>query len=178
MWRCDICGQTFVTRNMPHSCQVVPLEEHFAHAPQLRAVFDAYLAAAELNGPVTVNATKSRVSLQARMRFAGIERPRKRHLVATFVLVRAIESDRLKVGFIAPRYYVHRLVLRTPRDVDAEVRAWLAEAYAVGERKHLAALPGGAGDGAARALDLAHDGGRERVGGGATGSGEDGGHDG
>jgi len=178
MWRCDVCGQTFVTRNMPHSCQVVPLDSHFAEAPQLRAVFDAYLAAAELNGPVTVNATKSRVSLQARMRFAGIERPRKRHLVATFVLVRAIESDRLKVGFIAPRYYVHRLVLRTPRDVDAEVRAWLAEAYAVGERKHLAALPGGAGDGAARALDLAHDGGRERVGGGATGSGEDGGHDG
>jgi len=178
MWRCDICGQTFVTRNMPHYCQVVPLDEHFGQAPQLRAVFDAYLAAAELNGPVTVNATKSRVSLQARMRFAGIERPRKWHLVATFVLVRAIESDRLKVGFIAPRYYVHRLVLRTPRDVDAEVRAWLAEAYAVGERKHLAALPGGAGDGAARALDLAHDGGRERVGGGATGSGEDGGHDG
>ena len=103
---------------MPHSCQVVPLDEHFAQAPHLRAVFDAYLAAAELNGPVTVNATKSRVSLQARMRFAGIERPRKRHLVATFVLVRAIESDRLKVEFIPPRYYVHRLVLRTPPDVE------------------------------------------------------------
>ena len=127
---------------------------------------------------MTVNATKSRVSLQARMRFAGIERPRKRHLVATFVLVRAIESDRLKVEFIPPRYYVHRLVLRTPPDVDAEVRSWLAEAYAVGEQKHLRPLPGGVGDRAARALDLADDGGRERVGGGATGSGEDGGHDG
>jgi hypothetical protein len=140
MWRCEICGQTFVTRNMPHSCQVVALDEHFADAPALRPVFDAYLAAAELNGPVTVNATKSRVSLQVRMRFAGIERPRKHHLVATFVLVRAIESDRLKVEYIAPRYYVHRLVLRTPSDVDAEVRSWLSEAYAVGEQKHLRRL--------------------------------------
>ena len=30
MWRCPTCGQTFVTRNMPHSCQVVALGDHFA----------------------------------------------------------------------------------------------------------------------------------------------------
>jgi hypothetical protein len=142
LWRCPTCGQTFVTRNLPHSCHVVALDAHFADAPGMRAVFDAYLAAAELNGPVTVNATKSRVSLQVRMRFAGIQRPRKDHLVATFVLVRAIASDRLKVEYVAPRYYVHRLVLRTPSDVDAEVRSWLSEAYAVGEQKHLKRLPG------------------------------------
>ena len=103
----------------------------------MRAVFDAYLAAARLSGPVTVNATKSRISFQVRMRFAGIQRPRRRHIVATFVLVRAIESPRLRVEFIAPRYYVHRLTLRAVADVDDEVRAWLAEAYAVGEQRHL-----------------------------------------
>ena len=100
-------------------------------------MFDAYLSAAELNGPVTVNATKSRITLQARMRFAAVERPRRTHLNAHFVLTREIESDRLRVEFIPPRYYVHRLVLRTASDVDAEVRSWLAEAYAVGEQKRL-----------------------------------------
>ena len=35
----------------------VGLEDHFAAAPAMRPVFDAYLAAAERNGPVTVNAT-------------------------------------------------------------------------------------------------------------------------
>jgi Domain of unknown function (DUF5655) len=142
LWRCPTCGQTFVTRNMPHSCQVVALDDHFAAAPGLRAVFDAYLAAARECGPVTVNATTSRISFQVRMRFAGIERPRRSHINATFVLTRAIQSDRVRVEFIEPRYYVHRLVLHSPEEVDAEVRSWLSEAYAVGEQKHLRRLPG------------------------------------
>jgi hypothetical protein len=137
LWRCETCGQTFVGRNMPHSCAVVALDDHFAAAPGLRPVFDAYLAAAELNGPVTVNATKSRITLQARMRFAAVERPRRTHLNVHFVLTRELESERLRVEHIPPRHYVHRLVLRTPADVDAEVRSWLAEAYAVGEQRHL-----------------------------------------
>jgi Domain of unknown function (DUF5655) len=123
---------------MPHSCAVVELDAHFADAPSMRAVFDAYLSAAELNGPVTVNATKSRITFQVRMRFAAVERPRRTHLNAHFVLTREIQSERLRVQFVPPRHYVHRLVLRTPADVDAEVRAWLAEAYAAGEQR----LPG------------------------------------
>jgi hypothetical protein len=124
---------------MPHSCQVVELDSHFAGAdPALRAAFDAYLAAARENGPVIVNPTKSRISFQARMRFAGVLAPRKTFLMATFVLTRAIDSERLaKVEFIPPHYHVHYLRLRTPADVDAEVRGWLAAAYAVGEQRHL-----------------------------------------
>ena len=72
------------------------------------------------------------------MRFAGIERPRKSHIVATFVLVRELSSPRLRVQFVPPRHYVHRLTLRAMSDVDDEVRGWLAEAYAVGEQRHLA----------------------------------------
>ncbi len=137
MWRCPNCGQTFVTRNMPHSCQVVALGDHFAGSA-LRPVFDAYLDAAERNGPVMVNATKSRISFQARMRFAGIDRPRRDHLLANVVLTRPLESPRFaKVEFIPPYYYVHRFRLRAPEDVDDEVREWLAEAYQVGEQRHV-----------------------------------------
>jgi hypothetical protein len=76
LWTCPACGQTFVSRNMPHSCQVVGLERFFdGVAPELRELFERYVAAARLNGDVTVNATKSRVALQVRGRFAGIERP-------------------------------------------------------------------------------------------------------
>ena len=32
LWPCPVCGQLFVTRNMPHSCDVVGLEEFFAGA--------------------------------------------------------------------------------------------------------------------------------------------------
>src|SRR5688572_20452256 len=68
LWVCPACGQTFVSRNMPHSCQVVGLEAFFERAAvELRELFERFLAATRENGDVVVNATKSRVALQARM---------------------------------------------------------------------------------------------------------------
>jgi hypothetical protein len=139
LWRCPICGQRFVTRNMPHSCAVTDLDAFFAHAtPELRGLFDRFVAAASASGPVTVNATKSRIALQVRGRFAGIDRPRRDHLLANFVLTTAIESARLtRVEYVPPYYYVHRLRLREPADIDAELERWLAQAYQVGAQRHV-----------------------------------------
>lgn len=139
LWACPVCGQSFVTRNMPHSCQLVGLDAFFeGAAPELRELFERYVAAAREHGDVVVNATRSRVALQARMRFAGIERPRKAYLVATFVLTRPIESPRFtRVEYVPPYYYVHRLRLARPADIDGELRAWLAEAYEVGAQRHV-----------------------------------------
>jgi hypothetical protein len=132
MWRCPVCGQTFVTRNMPHSCQVVALDDHFEGRPEaLREAFDALVAAAREHGPVTVNATKSRITLQVRMRFAAVE-PRRNHLRAHLVLKRRIEHPRLAVEHLEPEYYLHRFTLTGPADVDDELKAWIAEAYQTG----------------------------------------------
>ncbi len=141
MWECPVCGQTFVTRNMPHSCLVVPLDEHFAHRPpELRAAFDALVAAAREHGPVTINATKSRITLQVRMRFAALE-PRRDHLRAHLVLKRRIEHPRLRVEHLEPDYYLHRFRLTKPADVDDELATWVAEAYRVGAQLTAALRP-------------------------------------
>jgi hypothetical protein len=139
LWRCPDCGQSFVTRNMPHSCAVRDLDEHFAGAaPHLRAVFDALLGAVRAGGPVTVNATRSRVTFQTRIRFAGIAAPRGDHIDANFVLTRPVRSERIaRVEHVPPYYYVHRVRLHRPEDVDADLRAWLAEAREVGDRRHV-----------------------------------------
>jgi hypothetical protein len=132
MWQCPVCGQTFVTHNMPHSCLVVPLDQHFeGRPPELRAAFDALVAAAETNGPVTINATKSRITLQVRMRFAAVE-PRRDHLRAHLVLKRHIDHPRLAVEHLEPDYYLHRFKLTGPADVDDELKTWVAESYRVG----------------------------------------------
>jgi len=137
LWRCPACGQQFVSRNMPHSCRVQSLEDFFADSV-LRGVFEAYVAAMRQHGPVTVNVTKSRITCQVRMRFAGIDLPRRDHLRANFVLTRPVESERLiRVEHVPPYYYVHRLRLRRPEDVDGEVKGWLAEAYRVGAQAHV-----------------------------------------
>jgi len=139
MWRCPTCGQTFVTRGMPHSCEVLDLDDHFSGSePNVRATFDALLEVVRRLGPVTVNPTKSRISLQARMRFAAVERPRRRHLNAHLVLTRPIASPRFtRVEFLAPYYHVHHLRLQAPEEVDEELSDWLAEAYEVGLQRHV-----------------------------------------
>jgi hypothetical protein len=139
LWRCPVCGQRFVTRNMPHSCEVIALDQFFATAkPELRSLFDQFVSAARASGPVIVNTTRSRVALQVRGRFAGIERPRKDHLAANFLLTTPIRSARLgRVEYVPPYYYVHRLRLAHPSDIDVELERWLAQAYQVGAQRHV-----------------------------------------
>jgi hypothetical protein len=139
MWSCPACGQTFVSANLPHSCVVVPLADHFAgSAPGVRAAFDALLGAARAHGPVTVNATRSRITFQVRLRFAAVERPRRAHLTGHLVLTRAVPSPALvRIEPLAPYYHLHRFRLERPEDVGEDLRALLAEAYGVGEQRHL-----------------------------------------
>src|SRR4051794_18841731 len=139
LWQCPTCGQTFVSTNLPHSCGVIDLDDHFTGTESLvRTTFDALRNTVEHNGPVTVNATKSRISFQVRMRFGGVEKPRRDHLIATFVLTRAIKHERLgRVDHVPPYYYVHRLRLYRPEEIDAEVTRWFAEAYKIGEQRHV-----------------------------------------
>ena len=49
MWTCPVCGQSFVTRNMPHSCQVLALDGFFAGS-ELRELFERFVAAARESG--------------------------------------------------------------------------------------------------------------------------------
>jgi hypothetical protein len=116
-----------------------PLEDHFARSgPEVRAAFDALVAAARVHGPVTVNSTKSRITLQARMRFVAVDHPRRAHLTGHMVLTREAPSPAVtRIDFLAPYYHLHRFRLERPEDVDEDLRAVLAEAYAVGVQRHL-----------------------------------------
>jgi hypothetical protein len=136
MWRCPRCGQTFVSVNLPHSCAVVPLDSHFARSvPAVREAFDALVAA--VPGPVTVNVTKSRITLQARMRFAAVDRPRREWLTGHLVLTRAVPDEAIeRIEFLAPHYHLHRFRLTGPEGVPG-LRDLIAESYAVGEQRHL-----------------------------------------
>jgi hypothetical protein len=139
LWQCPRCGRTFVSRNLPHSCHMVDLGEHFAQAdPIVRETFVALVEAVEANGPLTINATRSRITFQTRMRFGGVDRPRNALLSANFVLTRAIADERLaRVDHVPPYYYVHRLRLEAPEAVDPQVERWFAEAHLIGEQRHV-----------------------------------------
>jgi hypothetical protein len=54
------------------------------------------------------------------------------------VLSRRIDSRRFRrIETYSPRNIVHLFRLISPDDVDREVEMWFAEAYAVGEQRHI-----------------------------------------
>jgi Domain of unknown function (DUF5655) len=139
MWACPACGRRFAGRNQVHTCAALGgLDQHFARAsPQVRATFDAVLAAVSALGPVEVLAEKTRIALQVRMSFAAFM-PRRHWLNGRLVLARRIDSPRfLRVDTFSPRNVLHAFRLTTPSEVDEQFTAWLAEAYQAGAQQHL-----------------------------------------
>ncbi|HKP75238.1 MAG TPA: DUF5655 domain-containing protein [Longimicrobiaceae bacterium] len=139
LWRCPACGRGFANRNQQHACGRHDLEHHFAgKPPEVRALFDAVAAEIQALGPVTILPEKTRIAFQVRMSFAQLT-PRRRWLDGHVVLARRLESPRFRsVQTFSPRNHLHVFRISSPSDIDDELRAWLAEAYAVGEQRHLA----------------------------------------
>jgi hypothetical protein len=143
LWRCPRCGRPFANRNQSHACGQGDLDALFARAePQVRATFDRVLEVARRCGPLEVVPERTRVALQVRMSFAAFT-PRRRWLDGHVVLARALPAERFRrVDTLSPRNHVHAFRLSGPQEVDAEVGAWLAEAYDVGAQRHLRRPPG------------------------------------
>ena len=87
-------------------------------------------------GGATVRVTRSQVAFRRRRAFAWVWRPGQYvrsdvPAVLTFALPREVTSDRVKeVVHPSAGTWVHHVELHDPDQVDEQVRAWLAEAWA------------------------------------------------
>ena len=136
LWQCPSCGRCFANRNQSHACGRHDLESHFeGKAPEVRAIFDAFLAMVERFGPVTVLPEKTRIAFQHRMSFAQLM-VRRRWVTGHLVLARRVEDPVFtKVYTISARNHVHHFRLD-----DAQVEGladFAREAAAVGRQEHL-----------------------------------------
>jgi hypothetical protein len=139
MWTCPRCGRTFANLNQTHTCApLTDLDRHFdGKGAQVRDTFDRVLDAVSALGPVTVLPEKTRIALHVRMSFAAFT-PRIHWLDGHLVLARRLDSPRFRrVDSYSPRNVVHVFRLTGPEEVDAEFIGWLAEAYRVGQQRHL-----------------------------------------
>lgn len=139
LWHCRKCGRDFANRNQSHACGRYSLADHFrGKSPEIRALFDQVVAAVRASGPVRILPEKTRIAFQVRMSFAQVT-PRKNWLDGHVVLARRLDHPRFrKIETFSPRNHLHAFRLTHPRDIDDDFRAWLAEAYLVGEQRHLA----------------------------------------
>ncbi|MGZ3587015.1 MAG: hypothetical protein ACXWQ6_11490 [Candidatus Limnocylindrales bacterium] len=137
LWTCPDCRQRYVTRNMWHSCAVVPWEAQFEGRPKARALWDALRAMVEAEGPVTVVSTKTGLGFMTRVRFGGCQ-VRKDYLRCGVWLKRRYESPRIvRLEQWGPRDFGMFFLVREPEDLDDEVRRLFREARAVGDQAHL-----------------------------------------
>ena len=138
LWHCEKCGRDFANRNQSHACGRYDLAHHFrGKRPEIRALFEEVVAAVRAIGPVRILPEKTRIAFQVRMSFAQVT-PRKDWLDGHVVLARRLEHPRFRrIETFSPRNHLHAFRLTDPSEIDADFRAWLAEAYRVGEQQHL-----------------------------------------
>lgn len=132
-WTCPKCKRRFAKRNQAHSCQVVPLATHLAKAsPETIASYRAIVEVLKALGPLQVAPTKSGINLLSRTSLGGIQLHQD-YLDVGFVLTRRLESPRVRSLLqISPRSFVYKVRVASQDEVDAELAAWLTEAYQVG----------------------------------------------
>ena len=103
----------------------------------MRAIFDKLLSVARKNGAVTVLPEKTRIAFQVRMSFAAFA-IRRKWVDGHVVLARRFEHPRFRrIETFSPRNHLHAFRFGSVDEVDDEVAGWFAEAYQVGEQRHL-----------------------------------------
>jgi hypothetical protein len=105
-------------------------EMHFdGRSAEVSKIYESILAVARSFGPVSEDPKKTSIHLTNRTAFAGIQ-TRRDYLILTVKSAHDITSDRIsrREQASANRWHLE-LKLRTRKDVDSELTAWLREAY-------------------------------------------------
>ncbi len=132
-WQCPDCGRVFVRRTREHSCDVTSIEKHLAKtSPELRATFEMLQAAMKSIGSYKTTALKTMITFSRDRNFGGLV-VTKHRLDLGFFLTRRLQHSRItRVEPISPHKIAYHVNLCAPSDVDAELVAWLEEAYETG----------------------------------------------
>jgi hypothetical protein len=112
------------------------LDEFFLGYKKSRQLFEAVYRIVQAIGPITVHVTKSQIAFRRRRALAWVWIPAKylRGPSAPLVLTLAFRSrDRSprwkEVSEPRPGRFTHHLELRFVKEIDAQVRQWLREAW-------------------------------------------------
>lgn len=98
--------------------------------PNARALYDRFEQLIAACGEYHVSPAKTRIAFLGHVRFAGITRLNESEMICSFALPKPLMSKRfVKVEEIVPKWWVHRLRITDPRELDDEVQRWIRESY-------------------------------------------------
>ena len=134
-WRCPQCGRRFRQRTREHSCDVRPLAAHLDRASaDVRATFAALQELLARIGPHSMVPVKTMILLRVRRNFGGVI-VRRDALDLEFLSARALQHPRVHKSDPYGARYTHHVRLSSAAEVDADVAAWLREAYVLGAQR-------------------------------------------
>jgi len=131
LWTCPKCGARLLTKNLWHSCGQATLDDwRHRMGPRARALYERFEELISRCGEYHVAPAKTRIAFLARVRFAGISSLSEGGMTCSLALPRPLRSGRLaKVDEVVPAWWVHRLRITDPRELDDEVLSWLRRSY-------------------------------------------------
>lgn len=130
MWTCPRCDRSFGRPNRPHVCEAgLPIALRLDELPEpQRKAAEAVIAVARRHRDLVVEAVAVGIFIK-RERTIVEMRPKKRWLDLSFITTTHIASERIARAIklsTGTAYFVH---LHDERDVDRELRGWLATSF-------------------------------------------------
>jgi hypothetical protein len=131
LWTCPKCGAKLITKNLSHSCGRATLADWQRRmGPKARALYDGFERMIRACGEYHVAPAQSRIAFLGLVRFAGITRLSEKGMTCSFALPHALRSERFeKVEEVVPGWWVHRLRIVEPGQLDRQVQRWLRDSY-------------------------------------------------
>lgn len=130
MWTCPKCGRIFKKVNQLHSCNRIPLEQHFNNKNKAKALFD-YLVKniSSKIGKCQIVSIPCCIHLFGNYDFLAAL-PKKNRLEIRFTLDRIIDSPRLKQSApISSKSFKNCIDIKDEKEINGELIKWLDEAY-------------------------------------------------
>lgn len=129
-WSCPACGREFGKRQSHFCAPALSVDAYFsARPPGEREIFEVVRSHLESLGACIIEPVGVGILFKSKRTFVEL-RPRTRWVTLNFGLNRRIRHPRITrtTRTNSQRTY-HGVNLRTPADVDDQVREWLTESY-------------------------------------------------
>jgi putative ubiquitin-RnfH superfamily antitoxin RatB of RatAB toxin-antitoxin module len=127
-WTCPSCRRQFGRRNQSHECApAMSLDDYFASGPAFeRPIFEAVLEHLRDLEPLHVEAVSVGIFFKRARTFAELRPKRDRVVLSRRLLKHPRIIKTVRGTGERAAYFID---LRSPADVDDQVRDWLTEAY-------------------------------------------------
>jgi Domain of unknown function (DUF5655) len=131
LWLCPWCKRNFGRANQSHKCRpALTIDAYLAAQPAaLHATYKAVLRQLAKLGPIDIDPVPVGIMVKRNRTFCEL-RPRRDAVELSFKLSEPLAHARIRKTIHSSTHrQAHFVDLRSPRDVDAQIIAWLTKSY-------------------------------------------------